>query len=211
MYGDYTRKDQIKDVFNAVAEGRVPELAYYLDDGCGEDLRDEDGRTLLVQAVVSKQAEAARLLLSRGANPDLPSFDTGRVALHFAAATGDVQMIEALLDYQAMTDYTDEFDWTPLHMATARGKLEAVKALVEAGANLEARDRQNDRPIELAELRGSHSLETINKPFPPIIRYLKEAMSGYSETVREELRQAGIEDDIRALKSHNPERYRLKP
>lgn len=210
MYGDYTRNDQIKDVFNAVAEGNASELVYYLDDGCGEDLRDENGRTLLVQALISEQAGAARLLLARGANPDLPVFATGQVPLHYAAADGDVKMIEALLDHHAMIDYPDDFGWTPLHMATARGKLEAVKALAEAGANLEARDRQDDRPIELAELRGSHSLETIRKPFPPIIRYLKEAMAGHNTAVREELRQDILEEDLRALKSHNPARYRLK-
>lgn len=210
MYGDYTRKDQIEDVFRAVGEGNLGELAYYLDDSCDPDLRHENGRTLLVQAMISRKDEAALLLLEKGASPDLAVAATGQTALHYAAAAGNTRLITALLAHGATLDFPDDFRWTPLHQATASGKLEAVKALVAAGASLEARDDQNDRPLDLATLRAAHSLEVISKPYPPIVAYLKERMAGAQAAFNEAARHETVEQDIAALKRLNPARFRLK-
>ena len=211
MYLNYTQPEQIKDVFKAVDDEDVENIRFYITDGADPDMRDSHGHTLLQHAMIKKKWHAAETLLDMGADPDLTVAITGQSALHYAASDDSVHMIGVLAAHKAKLDLADNFKWTPLHMATGRGKLEAVKALVELGADMSLRDEQNERTLDLATLRAAHTVETIRKPYPPIVDYLRAEIEERGIAfMSKEQRQAELASDIAALKNHDPNRFKLK-
>jgi ankyrin repeat protein len=62
--------------------------------------------------------------------------------LHAAAHSGDVTMIQALVDSGADLEARDPAGRTPIHIAAFASQDAAVKALAEAGANLNALENQ---------------------------------------------------------------------
>lgn len=211
MYGNYAHPDQIKDMFKSVDDEDVENLRFFITDGADPDTRGDDGRTLLLHAMINKKYHAAETLLEMGADPDLTIERTGHSALHYAAADDHTHMIGVLAAYKADLNLPDNFGWTPLHMATGRGKVAAVKALVEHGADLSRRDQQDDRPLELARLRAGHALEMLNKPGALIAAYLHAQMENKGvEFITPQERADSHARDIAALKQHNPGRFKLK-
>ncbi|HXV86303.1 MAG TPA: ankyrin repeat domain-containing protein, partial [Gemmatimonadales bacterium] len=70
---------------------------------------------------------------------------TGATALHFAAASGQPDVIRALLEGGAKVNARDGYaDRTPLMFAVAADQVDAVKALLAAGADLKATSRVVD-------------------------------------------------------------------
>ena len=76
---------------------------------------DATGSTPLMLAVQTNNLEAARLLLQRGANPNLPNLQ-GQVPLHLACANDAVapDMVALLLAHHAVVNAADQEGWTPL-------------------------------------------------------------------------------------------------
>lgn len=71
----------------------------------------------------------------------------GRTALHYAAADGDVRVVERLLDAGADPNAPDRNGWTPLHFAAQASAADAVAALLRAGATTEPRDQFGNTPL----------------------------------------------------------------
>lgn len=93
-----------------------------------------DHRPLHV-AAKEGHGEVVVLLLNAGADVS-PLTTTGAAPLHFAAASGDLLSVSALLDHGAPVDvHEPEWGQTPLSFAAARGRTEAVEALLAAGAD----------------------------------------------------------------------------
>src|SRR5262245_48340516 len=91
----------------------------------------------LIRAARGGQLDAVRLLLDRGADPNLALLDGS--ALILAAAEGHVDIVSLLLDRGASIDQTATFGDNALHRASANGRLEVVKLLVARGADVNAR------------------------------------------------------------------------
>jgi len=88
------------DPVRAAAAGDVQSLQDALDDGAWTDVRDVKGWTPLVAAARNGQVECARLLIARGADPNLAS-PRGTTPLMYAKthafASGDFTLMEILL------------------------------------------------------------------------------------------------------------------
>jgi hypothetical protein len=97
------------------------------------------GGNPLISAARDGRLDAVRLLLDRGADPNLlvPPFD--ECALMHAAAEGHVDIVSLLLDRGASIDQTAKYGDNALHRASANGHLEVVKLLVARGADINAR------------------------------------------------------------------------
>jgi ankyrin repeat protein len=81
--------------------------------------------------------------------------DSGRTALHWAAAAGREQIVRLLLDRGADASQADrESGWLPLHSAASAGHLEVVKELLRAAGtesvNVPTRDDCDMTPLHLA-------------------------------------------------------------
>ncbi|XP_026291166.1 uncharacterized protein LOC113215718 [Frankliniella occidentalis] len=154
-----------------VAEGGSTEVADELlvhwPDAVRLELDIYNQKTALSIAAANGRAALVRTLLSRGADPLQRDKDSD-TALHLAAHTGSVEVINALWDHtQAEQDAGRRAElgllWEgrgeedpPLCVAAGRGHLEALQRLVQLGADKDAgtRDEPDVTPLRRAATRG---------------------------------------------------------
>jgi ankyrin repeat protein len=125
-------------VFEAAAFGRLNALRRILDDDPADvNAFSGDGFTALHLAVFGGREEAARLLLERGANPNVVSTNEAvRVApLGTAAFVRSVPLARVLLDSGADVNGRGEGGFTALHSAAQNGDEELARLLLERGAD----------------------------------------------------------------------------
>jgi uncharacterized protein len=147
MYqGDRGRADELLaadpelDVFEASAVGRADRLRELLDeDPSLANAWAEDGFQPLGLASFFGHAEAARLLVERGAEINSASRNDFRVMpLHSAVAEKDpetrYEIAKLLLEHGADPNARQQDDYTPLMAADQQGDLRLRELLVEHGA-----------------------------------------------------------------------------
>ena len=108
--------------------------------GCVDEERGvwiPGGRTLGMIASGRGDAEFVRELFNvlGKSHFDLTD-DDGRIAMHYAAAKGSVEIVRALVDIGLDADARDDAGATPLVEATTRGNVEVVSYLMDLGADV---------------------------------------------------------------------------
>lgn len=101
------------------------------------DAGDFGGWSPLIAAARTGHQDCVVQLLSAGADPCVTD-SLGRTALHTAAESGHLGLVQVLLQHQSTTGTMlnrDSRIGTPLMLAAAAGKLDVVKALITAGAD----------------------------------------------------------------------------
>ncbi|XP_066193513.1 serine/threonine-protein phosphatase 6 regulatory ankyrin repeat subunit C, partial [Sylvia atricapilla] len=95
-------------------------------------------------------------LLDNGADPSLRD-KQGYTAVHYAAAYGNRQNLELLLEmsFNCLEDVESTVPVSPLHLAAYNGHCEALKALAETLVNLDVRDHRGRTALYLATERGA--------------------------------------------------------
>lgn len=133
------------------------------------NLRDEDGRTPLMHAVLADDADPAvvALLLDRGT--DVNAADAGQrwTALHFAARDGNEQLVRLLLAAGADVDAVDVFGNTPLWRAvwnTGIGPA-PMTVLLHHGADPGHENRSGNSPLDLARESGEKDVLALLERF----------------------------------------------
>jgi ankyrin len=132
----------------APAEPEIAAEAYgaaraLLEAGADPNQRDEEGSALLLWAL--DQPRLVRLLLEAGADPDqelqpvgsteaypftgLQVGPVGRTALHVAAAAGDLELAQLLLEFGADTSLRDHDGLTAEEIARKKGNAEVAELL----------------------------------------------------------------------------------
>ncbi len=119
-----------------------------LDHGAEINASTSSGRTALSLAVEDKQTDIVRLLLDRGADPNV-GIDTA--PLYYAA---DTETCSLLLAHRASINGPDHAKKAPLHSAAEVGHLDVVKVLLRAGANVLAVDSGGLTPVIRAAQNG---------------------------------------------------------
>lgn len=127
------------DLCTAVRAGNVSALQVFLANP-NHDLDPNQvccahtGRTLLGLAVASGSIDTVALLITSGANVNLPS--DGSMPLSYAASRGDVELCELLIHADADIDCLSRDEGqTPLGWAASRHNHEVVALLLAHGAN----------------------------------------------------------------------------
>ncbi len=177
---------------NAVRTGEIATLERRLDEGEDPDQREYPHThqlTALHWTASTCQPEAARLLISRGADVNAQT-GKGWTALHYAAHYAAPDLVQVLLATQAHPHSPGPDKTTPLHWAVRR-KAPAdasamVLALLDHGADPALRDDQGRTALMIGmtnpALAGTEGLTRLREVSPPPPADPKPEDSGSSFT-----------------------------
>jgi ankyrin repeat protein len=124
---------------------------------------------LLLEAIQSENFATAQTLLKMGANPNAEdSYQVGRTALGYAAATKNIELVEKLLQAGAKVDARKLNERgqivTPLTQALRADAANAIEHLIKAGASIHTNDPAGWTPMHIAAYESSKlSLEMLVK------------------------------------------------
>ncbi|BFZ03299.1 hypothetical protein BsWGS_06338 [Bradybaena similaris] len=93
-------------------------------------IRNYEGHTCLHIAVSTRNFEVVQILLDTGVNINVGDSKSGRSVLHFAADTGDTEMVGLLLSSRGINVHTQDYaGFTPAQLAYGRNHQEIVKMI----------------------------------------------------------------------------------
>ncbi len=144
------------DVFEAASFGDVVRVDELLaTDPSPVDARSGDGFTALHLAAFFGQVDAARLLMTHGAEVDAPGtgWMTG-TALHSAASARHAAVVEALLEAGADPNARQLGGWTALHAAARNGDLASIMLLLAAEGDPAGVNDEGASVLEMALQSG---------------------------------------------------------
>uniref|UniRef100_A0A8D0CNF6 Ankyrin repeat domain 52 n=1 Tax=Sander lucioperca TaxID=283035 RepID=A0A8D0CNF6_SANLU len=135
---------------------------------CGEETNSEPDHS------EGKEQEASLcldFLLDSGANPTLKN-SNGYSAVHYAAAYGNKQHLELLLEisFNCLEEVESNIPVSPLHLAAYYGHREALRLLCETLVSLDVRDIEGRTALHLAAQRG----------FAPCVEVLLKHQASYT-------------------------------
>ena len=113
----------------AAVKGYVQVVDVLLDAGADQRICDAYGWTPLMRAVDIGRLEVARMLLDAPGVDLSAQQESGATALHIAAATGDDDIVQLLVERGADRSMTDSHGNTPAAIATASGHVKIAKYL----------------------------------------------------------------------------------
>lgn len=121
------------------------------------DLRSANGDNALMIACFKGDQAMALALIEQGAEINRP----GWTALHYAAASGSLPLLRALLDHDAYIDAASPNQTTVLMMAARGGHGPALQLLLEAGADAQLKNALGQTAYDFAQAHGHTALLTL--------------------------------------------------
>jgi hypothetical protein len=131
------------EAFAAAEKGEVPPLERLLKRGLDVNVRDDEGRTLLMW---TRDIETAAWLIDQ--KIDINAVDKhGNTALAFAAAQNHLDKAKLLIEAKANLNLRDDASRTALNEADRAGNTEIAQLLRAAGAEDDVITAKNGEPI----------------------------------------------------------------
>eukprot|EP00945_MAST-04E_sp_MAST-4E-sp1_P006760 g6760.t1 len=142
--------------------GSVKIIDAFVKAGCDPNEKNAIGLSALVLATSKRQSEAARFLLSQGANPDERDLKERWTPIKWASHYGDWKTVKCLIKGGANIHLPDPSSSTALMLAATNGHLKTVEILLspEAEPNADAQNKYdwtalmmaaNNNHLEVAE------------------------------------------------------------
>ncbi len=133
------------------------------EDGSGSDEEDnnfdDEVNKMMLFAIHSSKIEQIQKLLNKDGLNLKYQDRHGWSALHWAASTGNTEVIEIILDHRKVVQHKNVrtlvnmkdrlAGWTPLHVAAVSGHRNAIKVLLENGANKKKRNFLKELPFDV--------------------------------------------------------------
>ncbi len=135
------RENSMK-VFNVLLQAR----------GTNIEASARNGDTALMIAAYKSNKPAVEALLAKEAEANRP----GWTALHYAAAIGNNEIVQLLLDKSAYIDAESPNKTTPIMMAAQGGHILTVKLLLDEGADATLRNNAGMTAIDFA-IKAEHN------------------------------------------------------
>ena len=180
-------------LIRAVVNGDIEVVKALLEaDNINVELHGDCPNSPLLTAILKDYVDIAGLLLSRGANPDLPS---GQVIHHLgqhtpllaAAERNSVGVAELLLSHGASPDLPSGIhDCPPLVQAAHKGHLELCRLLLQHNANPDATDKFGAHGIFRAAGKGHREVVEliVEHGGDPTIKYFDRTPAEWARSRR---------------------------
>ncbi len=136
-----------RTILEAIDGDEAAAVVKFLADGVRSDARDGREQTLLHWAADREEGNVARILLTKGADPNLRGF-LGQTPLHIAANRGSAPLVKMLLAHGADSNIVDNSGYAPLHQAADHPAV--VRLLLAHGAKPNTRDKYGRTPLHQA-------------------------------------------------------------
>jgi ankyrin repeat protein len=148
-------KDPNKELLGSVYRQEQPQILKWLKKGAAINRVDEDGRTILMHAILADKAsvEVIMLLIQNGANVKLAEPAQQWTPLHFAARDNRADIVKVLLENKAEVDARDVFGNTPLWRAVMnfKGDDKAIRLLLSHGADKNLANKHGVSPLSISQ------------------------------------------------------------
>lgn len=144
---------EYNSLHKAAENGGVEDVGEYLRtheiNSC-----DDKGNTALHRATARGALDIVKLLIRKGANPNLHNI-ADSTPLHYAIENHKDEIVDVLLAYKS-TDIEDpQWGDTPLHVAVKSNSPTILKKLLKAGAKVNALNKEGLTPLIVAAGMGN--------------------------------------------------------
>jgi len=132
----------------AAAAGDLERVKVLLEEGSDINrpmMMRRGGKTALALAVEKDRTEVVKYLLEMGADQSLARF-----SLHAAAARGNLEMSQAIVEAGVDLDELSNDGFSALHHAARHERSDIVEYLVQAGGNVNVKSSRGIRPLHEA-------------------------------------------------------------
>jgi ankyrin repeat protein len=118
------------------------------------EARARNGDTALMIAAYKGNVGAVKALIEK----EVEVNRTGWTALHYAAATGNDEIVRILLDESAYIDAASPNGTTPIMMAARGGHILTVKLLLDEGADVTLKNGAGMTALDFARTAGQNDI-----------------------------------------------------
>lgn len=140
------------DIFEAASIGSIETVSQLLDTD-PEALKSfsPDGFTALGLASFFGHLSLVKLLLDKGANPNIAANNQFKVApIHSACAIAHFDIAELLIKHESDVNAKQMQGVTPLHSAAHNGETKLAKLLIDSGAEVNSKMDNGQTPLFMA-------------------------------------------------------------
>jgi ankyrin repeat protein len=159
-----------------------------LNAGANPNAYSTNGRTILIEMVLSAPTEPVEILLKNGADPNLQDKRYKKTALHMAIDFNNLHHLDVLIKAGANLNIVDSRSETPLFLLTRSGYTGYAEFLLKKGAN-----------PNIVNIRGATPLaEAIYKSRKDLVKILLKygANPNLGDSVRKPLYVAFLNDRL---------------
>ena len=143
-------------IWNAVDSGHIESIEMLLNEGVDVNSEDDQGWSVLDQALASNNKECIDLIKSKGGKSN------ANKTIFIASGIGDLEAVKIHLESGVDVNLKDDSGWTALHYASDRKNVASL--LIQKGAKLNAMNADDDTPLDKAiEWEDSETADLIRK------------------------------------------------
>lgn len=142
----------------SIQDNLLEDFVLYLRYGISPNAVDRRGVGLIHHATRAGRLDFVRLLLERGADPDLISGDRGNTALMDACSLGNADLVRLLLTHPVKLEVESKNGQTALVLAVGARSVECAELLLKRGADPRHADRLGLDAIGYARLLGPDAM-----------------------------------------------------
>ncbi|KAH6645094.1 ankyrin repeat-containing domain protein, partial [Truncatella angustata] len=121
-------------------------LFFLVTENCDFDLRDKQGKSVLMHAIERGYRAVSEELVQKGADISAADND-GKTPLHHASSSGQAKVATLLIDRGADISTTDKDGKTPLYHALSLGQVDVALLLIDRGADISTTDKDGKTPL----------------------------------------------------------------